>query len=129
LGFCPVCKYEYQVDLMVCPDCNKELVEQLPAGNAAAVNPDHSWVIVGGVMNPMNFDIAKGSLDSNNIPSMILSSSFDTTGLTAMLRSKKSVSVKGSNVIMVPREFEEEAALLLEMILGDDLIQSSTQQE
>jgi len=107
---------------MVCPDCNKELVEQLPAGNAAAVNPDHSWVIVGGVMNPMNFDIA-------NIPSMILSSSFDTTGLTAMLRSKKSVSVKGSNVIMVPREFEEEAALLLEMILGDDLIQSSTQQE
>lgn len=114
---------------MVCPDCNKELVDQLNAGAVAARTPDDSWVIVGGFINSRSTEVAKGSLDSNNIPSMILPASFDHSGLNAMMRARKAVAVKGSNVIMVPREFEDEAVLLLEMILGDDLIQSSGLQE
>ena len=123
MAYCPKCRYEYRAGVLVCPDCNEALVDELPPEKTAAVTPDDSWVIVGTVASEMKSEIAKGSLDSNNIPSMILSSSFGAYGKGMDFHSGLAPSHAGGNVIMVPREFREEAAIILEAVLGDDLIQ------
>ncbi len=108
---------------MMCPDCNVRLVDELPAHGQAAVMPDASWVVMGQVSSAMKSEMAKGSLDSNNIPSVILSSSFNIAGKGFAGGGHLLQSGNEGNVIMVPREFEEDALLILEAVLGDDLIQ------
>ena len=105
----------------MCSDCNVSLVDQLPVGAAAAVTPDDSWVVLGQVASQVKSEMAKGSLDSNNIPSMILSSSFGVSG--SMLGMMAGGHHGGGDVIMVPREYREDAEIILEAVLGDDLIQ------
>jgi hypothetical protein len=31
MPFCPKCSYEYEKDVVECPDCNEKLVDELPA--------------------------------------------------------------------------------------------------
>ena len=107
---------------MMCPDCNMRLVDELPSHAQAAVSPDTSWVVMGQVASTMKSEMAKGTLDSNNIPSVILSSSFNIAG-KGFGDAASLLHIGGGNVIMVPREFEEDALLILEAVLGEDLIQ------
>jgi hypothetical protein len=119
MGFCPKCKYEYQPGVNVCPDCNEQLVSHLPVTTpSAAVQPDDSWVGVCRVAGGTRTGLAKGALDSNNIPSIVMSSQF-----TAMGGAKGLQAALGSaqgDILMVPREYVEEAELILEAILGED---------
>jgi hypothetical protein len=78
-------------------------------------------VVVGKIASQLLSEMAKGSLDSQNIPSVVLSSTFGAFGKNAEFGSSL-LSDGGGNVIMVPREYHEDAALILESILGDDLI-------
>ncbi len=121
--YCPKCRYEYETGVLVCPDCNVPLVDVLPAEKAAVTTPDQSWIVVGGVASEMKSEIARGSLDSNNIPSVILSSSFGAYGRGMDFQTGLVNSSRVGNIIMVPREYREEAALILKAVLGDDLIQ------
>lgn len=123
MAYCPKCRYEYEPTTMVCPDCNVSLVDQLPASAGAAVTPDQSWVVMGQVVSQMKSEMAKGTLDSNNIPSVILSSSFNAFGRGMDMQSGLLHSGSEGNVIMVPREYQDDAMLILEAVLGDDLIQ------
>jgi len=109
--------------MMMCPDCGVELADVLPVNAQAAVSPDASWVVMGQVESTMKSDMAKGSLDSNNIPSVILSSTFNIAGKGFTGSGSLLQGGGAGNVILVPREFEEDALLILEAVLGDDLIQ------
>ena len=109
--------------MLVCPDCNETLVNELPSEKTAALMPDDSWIVVGSVASGMKSEIARGSLDSSNIPSVIISSTFGAFGKGMDFHSGLAGTHGGGNVIMVPREYREEAALILEAVLGDDLIQ------
>lgn len=121
MAICPKCRYEYRPDVVVCPDCQETLVDSVaPPVQAAAVSPDDSWVVVGRVGNEYQSEMAKGSLDSGNIPSVILSSNFSTYGRGVGFASPLALSANDGIVVMVPREFKEEATLLLEGVLGDD---------
>jgi len=120
MSFCPKCRYEYQSGVMVCPDCNETLVDHLQPTAVVAQSPDESWVAVGAVRSTVKAELAKGSLDSNNIPSVILSTSFGAYGKFADYSSQHPLSSGNGNIIMVPREYREEAEILLEGILGDD---------
>jgi hypothetical protein len=113
--------------MLMCPDCNETLVDKLPPEKTAAVMPDDSWIVVGSVASEMKSEIARGSLDSSNIPSVILSSTFGAYGKRMDFLSGLAPSHVGGNFIMVPREYREEAALILEAVLGDDLIQPEGQ--
>ncbi len=119
MPFCPKCKYEYRAEQTVCPDCNVPLVDRLPTKTAAAV-PDDSWVSVGRVNSEMTAEMARGALESSNIPSVIVSSAFGTwsgSGSTGILEA----AGKGSNMVMVPREYRDDAEIILKAVLGDDL--------
>jgi hypothetical protein len=62
-------------------------------------------------------------MESSNIPSVIVSSAFGTwsgSGSTGILES----AGKGSNMVMVPREYRDDAEIILKAVLGDDLYDS-----
>ncbi len=119
MPICPKCKYEYRPGTTVCPDCGEKLVESLPP-KMVAQSPDDSWVSVCRVGSVVKSEMAKGALDSNNIPSIVMSSSFSAHGKGLDYVSGLALSEAGGNVIMVPREYRVEAELILQVVLGDD---------
>ena len=121
--YCPGCKYEFQDKLVVCPDCGETLVAKLPRSFAPAVSPDDSWVLIGGVMGKATSKVAQGSLDSNNIPSVFVPSTISRGGDFTVHHASTTVQESQANLILVPKEFGDEARLVLRAVLGDELKQ------
>ncbi|UCC44247.1 MAG: hypothetical protein JSU65_14235 [Candidatus Zixiibacteriota bacterium] len=116
---CPRCRYEYQPGQTVCPDCEEPLVDQLlPA--AAAQAPDDSWVSVCHLPPGTGSALAKGALDSSNIPSVVISGAFGTVVGGTTVPSAVSGARTETRLLMVPSEFRDEAVLVLSAVLGDD---------
>lgn len=123
MSYCPRCEYEYPVSVATCPDCGEELVEKIPASFAPAVSPDDSWVLVGGVTSEIKAKVARGSLDSNNIPSVFLPSKLDAQLESREMEIDPALKESGADLILVPKEFSAEARLVLQAVLGDGLIE------
>jgi len=121
--FCPKCKYEYQPGVMVCSDCGETLVDYLKSSGAAAAPPDDSWVRICGVAGGVKSDMALGALETSNIPTTVISSTFGLFGPESGFLSSPSGKRKELNFIMVPREFRDEAEIILEAVLGDDFLE------
>jgi len=119
MAVCPKCKYEYKIGVSMCPDCNERLVDHLPVKSAAMV-PDRSWVSVCRLPSQLKTAMAKGALDSSNIPSIVMSSSFTALGHGGDMPSGMMQPSLETNVLMVPKEFRQEADLILQAILGDE---------
>ena len=121
MAFCPRCKFEYDASIMVCPECHEILREKIGGKTgSAAIKPDDSWVVVGGTISSSESDMARGSLESSNIPAMML-----PPELTPLTVGSGTLSVYRpiggeEDIIMVPREYHEEAVLLLKAVLGED---------
>jgi len=119
--FCPECSFEYSDDFILCPECGTKLVEKLPTeGRIAAMSLDNSWVAVCRVHDGLSKEMIRGLLDSNNIPSMVTSSVFQPLGNGAGWAARRKSQESDKEVVMVPREFKDEAELMLTAILGDD---------
>jgi hypothetical protein len=120
MAWCPACGYEFADATLICPDCNVSL-DEMPANlSSGAVSPDASWVEVARLSGNLTFELAKSSLDQNNIPSMIISSNF---GAVTIVARKKRPKGPEDRIVLVPREFREEAAILLQTTLGDSFAQ------
>ncbi len=121
MPFCPECAFEYHDDVMVCPECRVKLVKRLPTvGGPAAMAPDDSWVGVCHISDELSTEMIRGLLDSNNIPSMVTASIFQPLGNGTGWVAKRRPKNKDGKIVMVPREFKDEAELLLSAVLGDD---------
>jgi len=120
MPYCPKCQYVFQAGIGICPDCDVPLVEHSLPPRGSAVTPDDSWVVVGGVVDREATKVAKGSLDSSNIPSMVLPSRIGWFGQAAAGRTVRDGETDDGNMIMVPREYHDEAAAILEAVLGED---------
>ena len=134
MPFCPECKYEYNQGKSKCPDCNVSLIDKLPVeqtvkGLRAAVVPDDSWVGICQIDGQIRSDLVKGALDSNNIPSVVLSSQFRALGSSTGFALGPTNPLVGKNdVLMVPREYRHEAELIIEAVLGEDFDRLDLQQ-
>ncbi len=121
MPFCPECAFEYSDDVMVCPECRVKLVKRLPTvGERAAMALDDSWVAVCHIGDELSTEMIRGLLDSNNIPSMVTTSIFQSPGNGAGWAAKGRPKNTDKRIVMVPREFKDEAELLLSAVLGDD---------
>lgn len=121
MSYCPRCNFEYQPGTDFCPDCGGILVDRHAGKGSAAYPLDDSWVQVCGIFSDAKAEIALGALASSNIPSTITSSVFGEPGRRRKKRCGSAGARGNLNCIMVPREFREEAEMILEALLGDDL--------
>ncbi len=121
MPFCPQCAFEYGADVLVCPECNVTLVDRLPSAfGPAAMTPDDSWVGLCRIGYRLPGQTVRGLLDSNNIPSMVMSSAFQPSAGGVSRLAKQPAGAGESEIVMVPREFHEEAELLLSAVLGGE---------
>jgi len=120
LAYCPNCKYDYKTDETVCPDCKTALLYNKSTNSSAATSPDDSWIVIAGIEDGLFKDMAKGSLDSNNIPSMFISSVTKEEFKQIAPLVSQSIDGMEGNLIVVPREFRDEAVLILSSVLGDE---------
>jgi hypothetical protein len=122
--YCPNCHSDHPKELLVCPDCNHELIENSGITQPVAEAPDESWVPVANLKGRRLAERAKTSLDSNNIPSMIVPHSF-ARPFNAPSNSDGAFEISGTDnnkLIMVPQEYKEEAAMLIKNFLKKELI-------
>jgi hypothetical protein len=112
--------------MLMCPDCYVPLTDGVPSGLSSAVTPDDSWVVVGGLADKKETETAQQSLDSNNIPSVVTPSSFHGTSQRPLVSGSRRGAAGEGSLIMVPREFEDEAVLILSAVLGDDFVERET---
>lgn len=119
MPYCPECAFEYDSTMLMCPECKVGLVEQIP-GATAAVSPDDSWIRVCQIEKDLTSQLVRGLLESNNIPSIVMSSAFQplSNGVGWVSGGKPTRGEK--HYLMVPREFRQEVELLLSAVLGDD---------
>ncbi len=121
MPFCPKCAFEYSSDFVTCPECGVELVSQsVNAGETAASSLDNSWVAVCRIQEGLNGEMVRDLLNANNIPSIVTSSDFQPLGNGAGWVARRRPQESDREVVMVPREFRDEAELMLSAILGDD---------
>ncbi len=121
MPFCPQCSYEYPGDALVCPECGVVLVDHLAKTiSPAATKPDDSWIGICRVGGLMSSQMIRGLLDSNNIPSIEMSSAFQALDRSVNWPGPSENDAVDNEIVMVPREFHQEAELLLAAILGED---------
>ena len=109
--------------MSICPDCDDSLVDR-PAGQSggAASSPDDGWI---GICNPssaMLSELIKGALDSNNIPSVVAPAEFRSLVSLQSSGDGDTDDILSANVrvVMVPKEFKQEATMILQVMLGDE---------
>lgn len=134
MPFCPDCRYEYRVEATICPDCNQQLVDHLPVERSAGPLDD-DWVPAGRVQTQMKAEMARGALESNEIPIVMITGAAGATGAFGAAGTAGAAGNVGSGssgvsqltgdgsggyTILVHREQVEEAQFVLDSILGGD---------
>lgn len=117
--YCPNCHSDQPAELLVCPECNHELVENSGSSQPVAEIPDDSWLVVANIKGRRLAERVKNILDSNNVPSMIVPQSFASPFKTP-ISTDGAVEISGvddEKLIMVPREYKEEAEIIVKNIL------------
>ncbi len=117
--FCPNCRYEYQEGIVVCPDCETNLVEELPP---EAQSEFVDRVTVLETTNHSVMLMAKSLLEDAGIDCFTQGTgTFDQfySGPTAYN------PIVGALKIQVPAEAEEEALQILAEIEEEEIVDPS----
>ncbi|MBD3402952.1 hypothetical protein GF420_08645 [candidate division GN15 bacterium] len=109
--------------MTTCPECGERLVSGLPGKRPVAEPVDRSWLAVCAVERGVRADMAQGALDSVNIPSTITARSFNAPSATRQTGPQQTDPPGLPRVVMVPREFYEDAVIILQDVLGNDFVQ------
>jgi hypothetical protein len=82
MPFCPSCKYEYEPQVARCPDCDLELVADLPHTQVETTR-DVRFVPLPDLPGRVYADMVKTTLDEMGIPCYLRSDGLmDTIGVT-----------------------------------------------
>lgn len=105
MPFCPVCGYEYLPNIKHCPDCDVDLVEQLPEEPEFYVE---NWVALRDLPGNIYAEMVKEALEKEKIPCYIKSDAISSTLIAT------STSLPGSSAkIYVPEKFYSQAKEIL----------------
>jgi len=123
MPFCPKCRYEYESNVTVCPDCNEPLVATLPPETEE--DPDDlmkqydNWVQLARLTSQPAAEMVMEVFRGKNIPAVLLSGSghFGVTGQMGMSSFRP---VNGAYSVIVPHDFIVDANREAEIILGEE---------
>ncbi|MFP4546524.1 MAG: putative signal transducing protein [Fidelibacterota bacterium] len=107
MSYCPKCKYEFEDDVKICPDCKKELVEKKPVEQ----HVERKWVTLDKMTSSVMADMLKEALEENEINCLEKSDMFHSAF------AMESTSMAGGAVeILVPADQINKAKNILEQI-------------
>ena len=122
MQYCPSCKLSYPDEVVVCPDCRMELVPQVAERRQAVAQPiDDSWRPVCAVRGTTQTDLAVEALDLDNIPSTVMSQAYSAFARLMSTPTGMTENTDDANIILVPKEFLEEAQMALDMLENDHI--------
>ena len=117
MPFCPLCKAEYSAGTKRCPDCECDLVEELPEDadlEELGEEVPEGLVLLYTTRNKVYAEFLRETLESSNIPCYMRSSgSFFEEGLGYVTKGK------GGYKIYVPEEKYEESLAIKEQTVRD----------
>ncbi len=118
MPFCPLCKAEYSSGTKRCPDCECDLIEELPeeeeAEDLRVQDQPENLVLLYSTRNRVYAEFLKETLENSNIRCYIRSfGSFLEEGLGYVARGK------GGWKIYVPADKYEESQAIREQTVGD----------
>jgi len=122
MPFCPSCRYEYNANVTVCPDCNEKLVAQLPdkpSDDLSSLEQEYSdWIQLVRLTSIQLADMAIEALREKGIP-VVKNSGVGHFGFTGQMGTDSFRPIDGGISLMVPREFVEDADKEGELVLGE----------
>lgn len=119
MPFCPLCKAEYGAGAKRCPDCEVDLVEELPEeadleGSGGEEDLPEGLVLLYVTRNKVYAEFLKETLENSNIPCYMTSSGgFFEQGLGYVAKGK------GGYKIYVPEDKYEESMEIKEQTVRD----------
>lgn len=109
--FCPVCRAEFRDDVATCPDCDVELLAELPPEPA----PDDELVSVLDTADVSLLPVIKSVLSSAGIPFLVQGD--EAVGVLPVGKMGVGGFSAGGHglaaTVLVPREHEQEARAVL----------------
>jgi len=123
MPFCPLCRCEYLPGVTFCADCQVELVKALPVEEEVEVEDDEGqyrdWVPLARLTATPLAEMLLEGLRAKDIPA-VLRSNAGYFGQIGSMGVSSYQSVGGTYVMLVPREYVNDAEREAEVILGDE---------
>lgn len=123
MPFCPKCKYEYKPGTQICPDCQEQLVDQLPVEVTIDESDIHAgyenWQPLARLTSNQYAEMVTEGLKAKEIPVLMISET-GHFGVTGQLGIGSFLPVGGGFLILVPHEFTEDADKEAELMLGEE---------
>ncbi len=123
MPFCPSCRYEYEPQVAVCPDCGEQLVDVLPEqehqGIPNDVDIEREWAKIARFHSMHFADLAVQALRAKEIPAVIQSHA----GYFGVVMNMGLVPLRPDSVgvfLWVPHEYVDQAAKEAEVVLGEE---------
>ncbi len=67
MSYCPSCKYQFEKDLKICPNCETELIEHLPEEHEV----DEKWILLKKYHSEVEANMIKEVMENNDISCLI----------------------------------------------------------
>lgn len=123
MPFCPVCKYEYNVECSTCPDCEERLVAELPPESETSQEvPEDKykdWVPMARFNSDMTAEMVLETLRMNDVPAIIVSGA-GHFGQTGQMGISLLQPVGGNYTLMIPHDRVAETDEICQAILGEE---------
>lgn len=122
MKYCPKCRYEYELEAMICSDCNETLVAQLPPleeDSDEGEDKYKDWVAMVRLTSSQMAEMVLESLRQKDIPA-VLNSGAGYFGVTGQMGLSSALPAGGGFTLMVPSEHLTDAVEEVKIILGDD---------
>lgn len=117
MPFCPSCHYEYDDDVFTCPDCEVELVDELPEESDEPEYED--WTALARLNSEQEMEMVQEVMRNEGIP-VVVQSGTGHFGVTGQMGMSSFRPIGGGYSLLVPYEFLERADRIGSGLLGEE---------
>lgn len=121
--YCPKCKWEYIDGIVICPDCNEKLVDQLTEDFEEIIEVVHP-VKVKSVANELEAELIINLLHENNIPCIKKSN-----GAGGYMNIYMGYSIFGEEIYVAQKDYQVAMDLLSVLSINNNSIEEEEKED